>query len=278
MSTTKIYRNIARLKNVEMFYLDTRTDGPTILCLHGRWGRAETWSDFIRHYGNRYRVIAPDQRGHGLSSKPLSNYTAEEMAEDIIELLNFLEIESVILVGHSMGGRVAGYLTALYPKFVKALAILDKSASGQTKPDTPSDQIPTTDPLTKDWPLPFSTLSDAMNFIRQFSDSDLSYQYFMNSLIETEEGYQMMFSSQAMAAGIANDEEWFNLLPDIKCPTLLIRASSHEAIPDEDFIRMQSLLSNCTAKEMSHPDHNVHLGNREEFYRYFDTFLNSINP
>jgi pimeloyl-ACP methyl ester carboxylesterase len=104
MSTLKIYRNVARLKNAEMFYLDTRTDGPTILCLHGRWGRAETWSDFIRHYGNRYRVIAPDQRGHGLSSKPLSNYTAEEMAEDIIQLLNFLNIESVILVGHSMGG------------------------------------------------------------------------------------------------------------------------------------------------------------------------------
>ncbi len=278
MSTTNIFRNIARLKHVEMFYLDTRTDGPTILCLHGRWGRAETWSDFIRHYGDRYRVIAPDQRGHGLSSKPLSNYTAEEMAEDIIELLNFLEIESVILAGHSMGGRVASYLTTSYPKSIKALAILDKSASGQIKPDTPPNQISTTDPLTKDWPLPFSTLSDAMNFIRQFSDSDLSYQYFMNSLIETMEGYQMMFSSQAMAAGIANDEDWFNLLPDIKCPVLLIRASSHEAIPDEDFARMQSLLSNCTANEMTHPDHNVHLGNKGEFYRYFDSFLNSLNP
>lgn len=115
-----------------------------------------------------------------------------------------------------------------------------------------------------------------MNFIQQFTDSKLSYQYFMNSLIETVEGYQMMFSSQAMASGIANDEDWFHLLPSLKCLVLLIRACNHEAISDEDFSCMQSLIPNCIAHEVSHPDHNVHLGNKEEFYTYFDEFLNRI--
>ncbi len=277
MGKIKIYRNIAKLKSIDMFYFDTKTEGPTILCLHGRWGRAETWFDFIQHYGRQYRIIAPDQRGHGLSGKPISKYTAEEMAEDIIELLNFLKIDFVILVGHSMGGRVAGYLSALYPKSVKALAILDRSASGLTKSDMlPLEQISSIDPLTKDWPLPFSSLSEAMNYIQQATDSNLSYQYFMNSLVETIEGYQMMFSSQAMAAGIAHDENWFHLLPSIECLVLLIRAKGHEAIPDEDFTKMQSLIPNCIANEMSHPDHNVHLSNKEEFYKYFDEFLKRI--
>jgi pimeloyl-ACP methyl ester carboxylesterase len=277
MEKTKIYRNIAKLKSIDMFYFDTKTEGPTILCLHGRWGRAETWYDFIQHYGKQYRIIAPDQRGHGLSGKPISKYMAEEMAEDIIELLDFLKIDSVILVGHSMGGRVAGYLTSLYPKYVKALAILDRSASGLSKPNVlPLDQIPAIDPLTKDWPLPFSTLSEAKDYIKQVTDSNLSYQYFMNSLVETVEGYQMMFSSQAMAAGIAYDENWFHLLPNIKCLVLLIRSSSRESIPDEDYIKMQSLIPNCFAHEMSHPNHNVHLANKEEFYGYFDEILNRI--
>ena len=274
MEKTKIYRNIAKLKNINIFYLDTKTEGSTILCLHGRYGRAETWFDFIQHYGRQYRIIAPDQRGHGLSGKPISKYTAEEMAEDMIELLDFLKIDSVILVGHSMGGRVAGYLTALYPKYVKALVILDKSASGPTKPNMlPLDQIPTIAPLTKDWPIPFPSLSEAIDFIQQAAESNLSYQYYMNSLVETVEGYQMMFSSQAMAANIAYEENWFYLLPNIKCPVLLIRAKSHEAISDEDYIKMQSLIANCLAHEISHPDHNVHLGNKEEFYEYFDEFL-----
>lgn len=277
MEKVKIHRDIARLKNVELFCLDTKTAGPVILCLHGRWGRAETWYDFIRHYGTRYRIIAPDQRGHGLSGKPVSDYTAEEMAADIIELLDYLHIDSIILVGHSMGGRIAGHLAAMYPRYIKAAAILDKSAtSANILNHIPPAQLPTTDPMTKDWPLPFSTRSEAMEYIRQAVETDQSYEYFMNSLVETAEGYKMLFSSQAMAANIRHDDSWYHLLPKIKCPVLLIRAKGGEAIPDADFSKMQSMLQNCLAYEMSHPDHAVYLADKDEFYRYFDKFLERI--
>lgn len=277
MNDTKIYRNMAKLGDLDIFYRDTKTDGLAILCLHGRWGRGETWIEFMKHYGDRYRVIAPDQRGHGLSSKPISRYTAEEMAADMIALQNYLRIDTYIVVGHSMGGYIAGYLTACYPQYVRALAILDKSAAGPEEPNPlPLDQIPLIDPVTKDWPMPFSSLVEAQAFIRKEMESDLSYQYFMNSLVESVDGYRMMFSTQAMAANIAYYENWFHLLPKIKCPVMLVRASEHEAVSDEDFIRMKSLISDCMPYEMSHPDHNVHLGNRREFYDYFDAFLKRV--
>jgi pimeloyl-ACP methyl ester carboxylesterase len=276
MGSVKIYRSIAKLENIDIFYRDTKTEGQAILCLHGRWGRGETWVDFMQHYGEKYRVIAPDQRGHGLSGKPISKYTAEEMAIDIVALLDFLCLDSVILVGHSMGGRVAGYLTTLYPSCVKALAILDKSANGPDRQNPlPLDKITPIDPLTKDWPLPFSSLIEAQEFMKKEMESKLSYDYFMNSLVETVDGYQMMFSSQAMAANIAYSENWFHLLPQLKCPVLLVRAKKGE-VSDEDFLKMQSLIGDCMACEISHPDHNVHLGNKEEFYRYFDKFLKKI--
>ena len=68
-------------------------------------------------------------------------------------------------------------------------------------------------------------------------ESELSYNYFMNSLVETVDGYQMMFSSQAMAANIAYEENWFHLLPQLKCPVLLVRARKGEAVSDEDFLK-----------------------------------------
>lgn len=214
----------------------------------------------MRHYGKQYRVIAPDQRGHGLSSKPIAKYSSGEMAEDIIDLLFYLKIDSVILVGHSMGGAIVAYLSALYSKYIKGVAILDKSAADYTL-DAKSKNVPLDklrDPLTHDWPLPFSSLNEAMSFMTQKMDSDLSCQYFMNSLVETVDGYKMMFSSQAMAANSANYESWYHLLPSIKCPVLLIRSKSHEAVRDVDFLKMQSLFSNCLAYEMSESDHNVH--------------------
>lgn len=274
MKEVKIYRNIIKLKNIEMFYLDTKTEGPVILCLHGLWGRAETWVDFMKKYGNQYRIIAPDQRGHGLSSKPISKYTGEEMAEDIFELLAELNIESVILVGHSMGGRTAAYLAAQHPKLIKALAILDMSAAGPEKQSSmPLEELKENDGMTQNWPLPFSSLSEASNFIKQASSSNLEFEYFMKSLVETVEGYKMLFSAKAMTAIREYYEDWFHLLPSIKCLVLLIKSSDPEGVPDEDYNKMKSMLSNCIPRKMSHPDHNVHLANKEEFYKYFDEFL-----
>lgn len=277
MEEVKIYRNTASLKDVSLFYLDTKTDGPAILCLHGRWGRGETWYDFMRRYGKRCRVVAPDQRGHGLSAKPVSSYSAEEMAGDIVQLLDFLGIGPAVIVGHSMGGRVAGHLAALYPSRARALAILDKSANAPAKPFAPPpDEIPAVDPVTKGWPMPFPSRIAAAEFIKRATESELEYNYFLNSLAETPDGYRMLFSAQAVAANIASEKPWFDLLPRIACPVLLVRSGSHEAVPDEDFARMQSLLKNCTAREMSHPDHNVYLSDKEQFYGYFDGWLNNL--
>ncbi len=277
MKQIAIHRAIAPLSSLKLFYLDTRTPGPVILCLHGRWGRAQTFFALMQQYGDRYRVIAPDQRGHGLSDKPISRYTAEEMAQDIMELLEHLEIERVILVGHSMGGRIAGYFAALHPEYVTALALLDKSANGPAaKSMAPLADIPAIDPQTKDWPMPFATLQQARSFLKGHTESALEYEYFMESLCEGEAGYQMLFSSQAIAANIAHETSWHHLLPHIQCPVLLIRSASHEAVPDEDYAKMQVLLQSCTAQEISHPDHNVHLSNPSEFYTYFDAFLAAL--
>lgn len=272
-----IYRSTAHLGDIDMFYLDTRTHAPAIVCLHGRWGRAETWVHLMRHYGDRYRVIAPDQRGHGLSSKPVSKYTAEEMAADVIALLDALNIPSAIVAGQSMGGCIAGFLAALYPERISAIAILDKSAAGPENVSTlPLYQLCAEDPLTKDWPLPFPTLYDASSFIKGWAGSELEYEYFMASVYETPEGFNMMFSTQAIAANIEYDQGWFHLLPNIKCPVLLMRAKGGAAVPDADFIKMQSLLPACIARESSSPDHNVQLSDKEGFYACFDELLSKV--
>jgi pimeloyl-ACP methyl ester carboxylesterase len=274
MPCATIYRNSIKANGLDLFYLDTRGQGPVILCLHGRWGRAETWIEFMKQYGDRYRIIAPDQRGHGLTSKPVSKYTAEEMASDIVALLEKLKIESIIVVGHSMGGHIAGYLAAMHPEYIKALAILDKSANG---PDTPSplalNELTNNDPITKSWPLPFTSRSEAQDYIKTAMESELSYHYFMSSLVETVEGYEMMFSEQAINANIAYYTKWFDLLPRVHCPVMLVRARGGQAVPDDDFRKMQNLIPDCLSFDMEDSDHNVHLANKEEFYGYFDKFL-----
>lgn len=264
-----IHRNTININGLNIFYRDTKTKGPTILCLHGRWGRGENWTDLMFCYGNKYRIIAPDQRGHGLSDKPISKYTADEMADDMMELIKLLNCEPVTLVGHSMGGRIAGYLSALYPEMVKNLAILDKCAAGPEKPSIKYN-------LTKNWPLSFSNYQEAKNFISEKVCSKLWLDYFMESLFETKDGYELLFSRQAIAANIEYEVSWYHLLPNIQCPVTLITAKNGEAVPKTELEKMESLIPKCKVYEIPNPDHFVHKSVPDEFYSYFDKFLNAL--
>jgi hypothetical protein len=73
----------------------------------------------------------------------------------------------------------------------------------------------------------------------------------MSSLVETVEGYRMMFSSQAIAASIAYYQDWYHLLPRTRCPVMLVRAKGGDAVTDEDFSKMKALIPDCAAMAQS---------------------------
>ncbi len=58
---------------------------------------------------------------------------------------------------------------------------------------------------------------------------------------------------------------------------LLLRASGGEAVNDEDFSRMKSLITDCITHEIANPDHNAYLSDKEEFYRAISELLQKAN-
>jgi 2-succinyl-6-hydroxy-2,4-cyclohexadiene-1-carboxylate synthase len=277
MGEFNIKRSTTKVNGLNLFYLDTGSDRPAMLCLHGRWGRAETWVDTMRRYHDRYRIIAPDQRGHGLSDRPVARYAAEDMATDAYRLLEKLGCGPAIVVGHSMGGHVGGYLAALYPQAVRALAILDQQVSGpQALSDLPPEQIAPLDGLTDDWPTPFATRAEAVQFVSEKFPVASNTQYFLASLAETVEGYDFLFSRRAMAAIAHYAQNWFHILPQIQCPVLLVRAVNSWCLPQDEAQRMREQIEDCMYFEVSNSDHMVYADNPDEFYPQFESFLKSV--
>src|SRR4030095_2437093 len=82
------------------------SNGNVIVLLHGFCGSSLYWQKICPMLSDQYRVIIPDLRGHGGSSSPEGTYTMEVMAEDISALLQALQIEKVVMFGHSLGGYV----------------------------------------------------------------------------------------------------------------------------------------------------------------------------
>ncbi len=87
-------------------------DGEPVVLQHGWPQHWWTWRALIPELAKRHRVICPDLRGHGWSDAPGDGYEKEQLATDLLGVLDALELERVRVVGHDWGG-FAGFLAAL---------------------------------------------------------------------------------------------------------------------------------------------------------------------
>lgn len=102
-------------------YRDFGGTGRPLLALHGHLYEGETWERLAQALAPQWRVIAPDQRGHGDSDRA-ATYTREDYVADAIALLDHLGIEEAVTLGHSGGGITAFQIAARHPERVPAIA------------------------------------------------------------------------------------------------------------------------------------------------------------
>lgn len=91
------------------------------------------WADQVRHLSPHYRVITPDLRGHGKSPAPGGIYAMDELAADVLALLDRLQVERAAVAGHSMGGYVALALWRLAPERIAGMGLVATQARADTE-------------------------------------------------------------------------------------------------------------------------------------------------
>ncbi len=125
--------HMASVNGVQLHYV-TGGQGDPIVLLHG-W--PETWYEW-RHImpalAKNYTIIAPDLRGLGDSSTPLTGYDGKTVAEDIHQLVTQLGFKTIFLVGHDIGTQVAYSYAAAHPTDVKKLVVMDLTIPGFEPP------------------------------------------------------------------------------------------------------------------------------------------------
>ena len=104
--------------------------GEAVVLLHG-WPQSWfAWRRVLPALAGRYRVVAPDLRGFGDSSKPLTGYDTRTVGGDIVRLLDHLGIERAHFVGHDFGAATAYAIAAEWRDRAATLAILDMLIPG----------------------------------------------------------------------------------------------------------------------------------------------------
>ena len=136
----------ARTGDFVTSYLDTGGDGPVVVLLHGGGPGANAlsnWRDFIGGFGDRYRVIAPDVYGWGMTDHPAEGAEPGSMAawmrarvNQVLALLDALQVDRAHLVGNSAGGALAMWIAVTAPDRVLDLTLMG-SAGGLMASPTP---------------------------------------------------------------------------------------------------------------------------------------------
>jgi len=137
MDNMTFSHHMASVNGIQLHYVIGGQGDPVVL-LHGWPETWYAWHHVMPALAKNYTVVAPDLRGLGDSSKPLTGYDGKTLAEDIHQLVTQLEFKTIFLVGHDIGTQVAYSYAAAHPTEVKRLAVMELTIPGFA----PADRMP----------------------------------------------------------------------------------------------------------------------------------------
>ncbi|MCQ8277382.1 alpha/beta hydrolase [Acetobacteraceae bacterium KSS8] len=116
-----------RSNGIELHVQQRGVGVPALVFLHYWGGSSRTWRHVVDALEDSFRTIAIDQRGWGQSDKPESGYALADLATDAVGVIAALGLQRYILVGHSMGGKVAQLIASRRPDGLKGLVLVAPS-------------------------------------------------------------------------------------------------------------------------------------------------------
>jgi pimeloyl-ACP methyl ester carboxylesterase len=111
------------INGISLHY-DIVGEGEPLLFLHGGLGTGDNWRYIFSSAPKGYRLIAPDQRGHGATTNPSRLFTFRQVAADMFALLDHLHLDRVKAIGISGGGIALMHMAAMEPPRIEAMVVV----------------------------------------------------------------------------------------------------------------------------------------------------------
>jgi 3-oxoadipate enol-lactonase len=106
---------------------------PVLLCLHGLVDDLTIWDRLAPELADRGTVVRYDQRGHGEAGSPPGPYSRDDLAADAVAMLDHLDVDRAVLVGHSMGGIMAMAAAVNHPDRVAGLVLIGTTSQASAR-------------------------------------------------------------------------------------------------------------------------------------------------
>ncbi|CEL99532.1 unnamed protein product [Vitrella brassicaformis CCMP3155] len=278
---------------VDLHYIDIPANGhdsrEAVLLLHGLLGSSRNWMTWAKRLSSELdtsrRIIVPDLRNHG-SSTHAESMTYAEMAQDVLRLLESVNEDRIVCVGHSMGGKVAAALGLLEPSRVDGLVIVDVAP------------VPYSTEDGNDWKeirriinglqaLPLHALSTRQDADRGLRDEhgiddDALRAFVLTNLERHEDSWRWRINLDAIARSLEDlalfdlEAAWGSeseLPPPYEGDTLFVMGSNSRYIQSRHLDVIQRLFASFTLQTVKEAGHWVHADQPDRMVQVVKAYL-----
>jgi len=254
---------------MNLFYREYGSGQPAII-LHGLYGQSDNWVTVGRRIADQFHVYIPDQRNHG-QSPHTATHSFPAMADDLAQFIEDHEIENPVLIGHSMGGKVAMTYALENPGMVNKLVVIDISPRKYPERLTHTqiigqmlsidlEKVTTRTEVEK---ILETRITDTR--VRMFILKNLYYKLhgklaWRLNLEAINQSIDLIFD------GIRNENQYAG-------PTLFIKGGKSDYILDSDVPLITNLFPEAVIKTISGASHWIHADAPEELCALLSDFL-----
>ena len=254
-----------RANGIRQHYLRYGGKGRPLVLVPGITSPAITWGFVGERLGETFDTYVMDVRGRGLSEGgPHLKYTLDDYAKDVAELAAALGLKDYLVVGHSMGGRIAARVGHRHPQGIARVVIVDPPLSG---------------PGRRPYVRPLDFYMEAIRRARQglldVEKVRATYPKWTEENLRLRAEWLHTCDDTAIAESVRGfqEEEIHTDLAALKMPALLVVAGKGGVINDDDIAEVKRIAPRMAVTKVEHTGHMIPFDDLEAFLGSISGFL-----
>lgn len=249
----------------------TLGEGSPLIILHGLFGTSDNWQTLGKQFSETHKVYLLDLRNHGRSPHS-DDFSYQLMTDDLLEFVEQHKLQDPIILGHSMGGKVAMNFAVQHPDKLSKLIVADIA---------PKAYPPHHDAILEGLrSIDLNTLqsrNDADAILAQKEDDVGTRMFLLKNLYRKEDNtFGWRLNIDAIEANLPGILDQVVSDTPFNKPTLFIRGGNSRYIkPEQDTAEIQTLFPQARIETIENTGHWLHAEKPQEFFALVNQFLNA---
>jgi esterase len=249
-----------------------------MIILHGLLGMSDNWIQIAKQLADRYEIFIPDLRNHGLSPHS-DEMNFDIMCEDIHEFLNDYVHEKTILLGHSMGGKIAMMFADRFLDLIEKLIIIDISPLDYSHRDMSAlkaNHLLILNFMDKFKIHKMTNRQALKNEAANYFKDEFIVQLILKNVVKEESAYRWKVNVPSLLRNIRKLGKELKLsVNSSKTDALFLFGKESPYFSRDDYFSVKQYYPNAKLTVIPKTGHNIHIESRDELISSIISFLNS---